>query len=195
MIRREAVRSRIASDVRQPQALAFVEDDAEEPVADRRRSDSGTHLGSDTRGDEGLDRAVVVDDRQRAVLCADQRPRAFHDFVEHRIERQLRGDVEPGAVQREQLFVMPLQPMLHPSDRTHHDDAHDRERGGHKSVEQETALQRGHADRHHAHDFQRADHDERRDDGQPAQLFQRQLQFEPGAEGKPERCARRCSWR
>jgi len=153
-----------------------MEDDAEQSVTDRRRTDARTLLGVDARGDEGLDRASGIDDRQRAIPRPDQRPRPLDDFVQHDIEGQLGGNVQPGAMQRQQFFVVPFQTVLHPFDGAHHVDAHDHQRAGGKTIEQDAASHRRLPDRRHPRKLQQRHDDDRRGDRQPAQLSQSHFQ-------------------
>src|SRR5258707_300195 len=66
MVGQETVRPRVLTDVGQPKPLAFIENDAQQSMTNRRRTDARALLHCDAGGDEGLNRSVGVDHRQRA---------------------------------------------------------------------------------------------------------------------------------
>src|SRR5687767_470663 len=112
MVRRKSLRQRVFGEIAEAEMMPFAKDDAEESVADGRRADGQALFGGDAGRDEGEDLPVAIDHRERAVLCADEVLRLLDDFLQHDLEGELGSDVEAGAVQREELFVLPLEAGL-----------------------------------------------------------------------------------
>src|SRR5258708_28099046 len=160
MICRETGGAGIAADVLEPQALSLMQNDTQEAMTDRWRSDPGALLATDTRGQKGLDGTILFDDRQRSVSRSHQSPGTLDDLVQHRIERELCTDVQTGAMEGPQLPIVPRQPLLDPSDGPHQDAAGDEERQRNRAIEQETSSRRMNSLSHRANDL----HQENADD-------------------------------
>src|SRR4051794_37756132 len=125
MIGRKSLRAWIVADFGHSQTLAFVENDPEESVPGWRRAEARALLARDARRQKRLDRGVIVDDGERSVTRADEDARALDDLVQDCVERHLRGDVETGSVQRQQLRILTFERLLGAADRADHHDAED----------------------------------------------------------------------
>jgi len=100
VVRRKAGAPRVRHHVRDTHRAVLADDDAEQPPA--------TGIGADrvdgglihAAGDEALHDALVVDDSQRGVARAHQRPHAVDDQLKDTVERRLRRDRPRGGIQR-----------------------------------------------------------------------------------------------
>src|ERR1043165_8386299 len=163
--------------VREAQALPFVKNHAEDAVADGGRSDGGALLARDAGGDEGLDAAVVADDREGAVTRADEVASLIDDLLQHGVERELGGHVQPCAVQRQKLAVLTLQTVMHAVDGPQEDHAEEGERRRHHAVERQPRAEIDLADRGDARRFQYRHERRRRGQDDPPQTALRQIQL------------------
>ena len=73
---------------------------AEDAAAAREVADRGLRLGVDAGGQEALElRAARVDHAERRVARAGQLGGGLDDPLEQRVERELRGERDPGLEQ------------------------------------------------------------------------------------------------
>ena len=86
------------SGIRRGRCLA--DQGSEQSVADGWVAERRSLLGRDPDRDEVLDRpAVRRQDAERSVACAREVHRELDDPLEHRVERELRGEDHPGLDQ------------------------------------------------------------------------------------------------
>ena len=178
MIRRKTCGARVFGDIRQPQSLSFVKNDAENAVADRRRSDRRASFIADARRDERFDPSVVADNGQSAILRADEIARLVNHFFQNGVERKRRGDIQSRTMQREQLAVLPLDLLVHAAHGAHHDHAENCEGDYHHSVEQQPCREVDSSDHVESDRFQNRDDRQRGSNGEPSQSFE--IHIQPG---------------
>ena len=100
VVRREPHRSRVRADVGDPQRALFAGEGSEQAVAGGRVPERRSFLGRDPDGDEVLDRpAVRRQHAERSVPCAREVHGELDDPLEHRVERELRGEGHAGLDQ------------------------------------------------------------------------------------------------
>src|SRR3954462_14421701 len=81
-------------------------------MPDRWRSQEGSLFRCDARNEEGLDPSLFAHDRECAVAGSNEVTSAINDELQDRLEIELTKDAKPRAVQREQLAILPGQPVL-----------------------------------------------------------------------------------
>jgi len=94
VVGREADVARIVRDALQAQGLGIPDENAQDPLADRERSDCLALLGRDAGRDEVQEPAVRTDDSQGSVSRIRQFDRQLDDPLQHYVERQVRGEDE-----------------------------------------------------------------------------------------------------
>ncbi len=100
MVRREAGPARIDRDVRDPERAVLSDDQAKEAASTREGTDVGPRLAVDAGRDETLDDAARMDDPERRVARADQRPDLVDDDLQDLIDGLQRRDGSRRHVER-----------------------------------------------------------------------------------------------